>query len=316
MKEQAMEKLQYLLNTCELEFSAEEFLTKMVLFGFGFGFGLALIFFNYSMEFFVWTFFGVFLVFEAMIYSLLIVTVNSKIALIEEILPDFLNIVASNIRSGFTHDRALLLSAKNEFGPLTKEINRAAKELVAGKQLTDALIDMTGRIKSETFSKTMRLIVQGLNSGGNFAELLESTALDIRRFGAIRKEIAATVMVYQLFLFGAAAIGAPLLYGVANFLIKIVANMRERIGTQITPEAGTYLPFFKQGVSISPGTVFLFSIIAIIVTAFFSSLAGGVISKGKESEGLQYVPILVAVSLGLFFAIGFLLENLITGITA
>ncbi len=314
IEKRIMKEVRMLLNLCDLDYDPADFIIKMLIYGLGFAIGVGLIFFNYSIDIAFLAGEVTFFVFEIFIFALLIVTANRRTAVIEETLPDFLGIMASNIRSGITYDRALLLSARKEFGPLAKEIDKAAKETIAGKPLTEALMDMTNRIRSEIFSKTIRLIVEGVNSGGKLADLLENTALDIRRFSAIRKEVSATVLIYQLFMFAAAAVGAPLLYAVANFLIKIVSTMRQKIGVNITAEASAQLPFFKATSVVSPELIFLFSIFAIVITAFFGALAAGVISRGKESEGFSYIPILLIVSLGVFFIVGFLLETLLKGL--
>ena len=106
------------------------------------------------------------------------VMANKRVAVIEELLPDFLSIMSSNIRSGLTYDRALLLSARKEFGPLSKEVDRAAKEVISGKTLPDALMGMTTRVRSESFAKTMRLIVEGVRSGGKLADFAGGAAID------------------------------------------------------------------------------------------------------------------------------------------
>lgn len=303
-------EVQLLLNMCDLQYRARHFITQMLLYGLLVGIGVGLIFYDPgAVEISVGIGLVVFIVFEAGTYAILLLISNKRAAMIEGSLPDFLSIMASNVRSGLTPDRALLLSARKEFGPLAREIDRAAKETIVGKPITDALMGMTGRIRSEMFSKTMRLIVEGINSGGNTADLLENTALDIRRFGAIRKEVAATVLVYQLFMFAAVAFGAPLLYSVTTFLIKVISQTRERIGVDITAEAASSLSFFSSSTIISPELVFIFSLAAIGITTFFGSLTAGVISKGKESEGLPYLPILLLVALGLFFLTRFFLET-------
>jgi len=272
-----------------------------------------IIFFNYSFSFSFFIGACVFLAFEASVYGLLVVTSAKRIAAIEESLPDFLSMMASHIRSGLTYDRALLMSARKEFGPLSKEINRAARETMTGTPLADAMLGMTGRIRSETFTKTMKLIVEGYSSGGNLAELMENTSLDMRRFGSTRKEIAATVLVYRLFMFSAACIGAPLLYAVATFLIKIISQTKAKMNINSFDASQAGLPLLGGASSLSPETVFWFSIIAIAIGAFFSALAAGVISKGKESEGMPYVPLLLAVSIGAFLLITYLLEALMGG---
>lgn len=302
-----------LLVSCDLEFDAHEFVKRMLLYGFGIGVGIGLVFFNHSLSISFLMGAAAFLVFGVLVYSLLVVTSARRVAAIEEALPDFLSVMASHIRSGLTYDRALLLSARKEFGPLSKEVNKAAKETMTGKPFGEAMLDMAVKVRSETFMKTMKLIVEGFNSGGNLAQLLENTSLDMRRFSSTRREISATVLVYRLFMFAAACIGAPLLYAVATFLIKVITQTKAKMNINSLDAGQAGLPMLGGASSLSPESVFLFSLLAIAIGAFFSALAAGVISKGKESEGFAYVPLLLAVSIGAFLLITFLLDALMGG---
>lgn len=240
----------------------------------------------------------------------LLVRANKRAEEIEDMLPNFLSMMASNIRSGVTYDRALLLSTRKEFGPLSKEIDRAARQTVGGKPLSDALMEMALRSRSETFAKTMRLIVEGTKAGGNLAEMLENTAIDIRKAASLKKDISATILIYKLFIFIAAVFGAPLLYSLTTFLLEVFAGIRGRAAGISGP--GTDLPFIMQGgTGISGETFFWFSIVAISMTAFFSSMAAGVISKGKESEGFRDVIWAIPLSLGIFFLVKIAFQSML-----
>jgi len=302
-----------LLYACNFEFDARAFILRIFVYGLGFGVGGGLITCAYDPGLALFVGIGIFVGFEALIYGILLVGANKSIAMINEMLPDFLTLMASNLRSGLTPDRALLLSARKEFGPLTIEIDRTAKETMTGTPFPEAFMRMGRRIDSEIFAKTVRLIVEGVKSGGNLADLLDNTALDIRRFSAIRKEVAATVLIYSLFIFAAAGFGGPALYAISNLLIGVISEMKAEMG-DLGAEASNYLPLFKGSSVIDPTLVFTYSILAIFVTAVFGALAAGVVSKGSESGGLPYIPILLGISFLVFFSVswilGIVLENL------
>jgi archaellum biogenesis protein FlaJ (TadC family) len=302
------EYVRMLLISCDFEYDPDKFVMKMLAYGLGLGLAVGLIFFNYSLVISAAAAFIFLFGFEFAIFGMMIMAANKRIEMIESALPDFLSMMASNIRSGLTYDRALLLSARKEFGPLAKEIDLAAKETLTGKPLSEAFMDITKRTNSEVLAKTIRLIVEGINSGGNLADLLETTSLDIRRFGAIRKEVAATVLIYQLFMLAAAAVGAPIIYAVTTFLVGVITSTKAKI-TATATEGASYLPFFKTGAStLTPDMIFWFSLAALLLTSFFGALAIGVISKGKESEGIPYFPLMLFVSYGIFFGTKFALE--------
>jgi len=309
---------QRLLNNCDIDMKAEVFLLNIVLGGIAFSIGASIILhgvlgYPQLLSFIAGV--ALFMVFLGIFYGILAIGAAKRAEEIEAVLPDFLSLMSSNLRSGLTPDRAFILSVRSEFGPLEKEIDTAAKEIVSGKSFTVAFRDMAKRTESEIFAKSVRLIIEGVRSGGNLAELLENTALDIRRFSAVRKEISAIVRVYELFIIAAATIGAPLLYGVASFLIDIISEMKTKmnLGDAMAATA-SYMPIFGGSAdAVSPEVVFQFSIAALVITSFFGALTAGVISKGRESSGYIYIPLMLTLALGMFFLTKFALETLLKG---
>ena len=89
-----------------------------------------------------------FVLIEIIVYLWFLLHIDQKASFIERILPDSMQLMASNLRAGFTTDRALLLSARPEFGPLQDELNTVGKEIATGKEMTLALIGMSNKIKS------------------------------------------------------------------------------------------------------------------------------------------------------------------------
>jgi len=304
-------RVRMLLDEADVDMEHYAFIDRVILLGLvaALLFGLPAYYFVSPVAGYAAAELGFILVF-ALAYGWLIMKANKRMAMMEEMLPNFLSMMASNIRSGVTYDRALLLSSRKEFGPLAREIERSAKQTVAGKPLTDALMDMTRRTRSETFAKTMRLIVEGTKAGGDLAEMLEITAIDLRKSYSLRKEIAATILVYRLFIFVAATIGAPLLYSLTGFLINIFTQIRAGTGSVAVSGASQYLPLHTGGEIVSAELFFWYSIIAIGMTVFLSTLASGVMSKGKESEGLPELGWSAAIAFGVFFGVKAVFEIL------
>jgi flagellar protein FlaJ len=307
-------KMQVMLNAAGTEEKAQTYFIKYLIIGIFLAVVGAFVIYSYvSDAAAVGGGIAIFLGFEGVVYGGLIRKARKRVNEMEDMLPDFLTLMASNIRSGLTPDRALLLSTRREFGPLTEEIDKAAKATLTGTPFTEAFMEMSHRFNSEMLSKTVRLIVEGSRSGGSLADLLDNTALDIQRFASIRKEVSATVLVYMLFMFAAAAIGAPLLYAVSTMLIEVITEMKSEI-TVSTEDVSAYMPLIQGSTVISPELVFWFALFAIFIGAFFGSLAAGVISKGRESAGLGYIPTMIIISFAVFFLSKLLLESLLGGL--
>ena len=59
-------------------------------------------------------------------------------------------------------------------------------------------------------------------------------------------------------------------------------------------------------VSIDPEFLILYALISLAVTSFFGGLVIGVIKDGSEKQGIRYVPILMALSIALFYSTRFI----------
>ena len=255
---------------------------------------------------------------QLVMYSNLYLGANSRGGKVEDVLPDFLSLMASNIRSGLTPDKALVVSARDEFGPLTLAINRAAKESITGMPLDEVMIGMTYQIKSNVLEKTMTQIVEGMHSGGDLSELLEKTALDIRKFRSVKKEVNSIILNYELFIIAAITFGAPMLYGVSTFLVEIMLIIKSKIGagSDAASQLSGSVGIFKGKLLFTPAGVQLFSILAISLTIFFGCMAVGVMSSGRRMDGLKYFPILALIGLGLLFGVHFGLSTVLGGMLA
>jgi len=251
-------------------------------------------------------------IFEIM---LLVLNADKKAKFIEGILPDALQLMASNLRAGLTVDRALLLSMRPEFGPLKDEINLVGKKINAGMEVTRALIEMTQRVKSKKLEKSMLLITSGLKSGGELASLLEQTAEDLLNQNLVDKKIRASVGMYVMFIFVAICIGAPVLFGLSSYLVEILTSTLKNISVPNVETLGKLkLPFAVPKISISSEFLKMYIVVFLIATAFFGSLLIGLIKKGNEKEGFKYIIPILLISVLLFFFVRFIVSSLLGGL--
>ncbi len=247
------------------------------------------------------------------IIAYLVLSADSRARFVEDLLPDALQLMASNLRAGMTIDRALLLAARPEFGQFQEEINRLGKEIATGKEFESALMDLGKRYRSEKLQKTVQLIVSGVASGGSIADLLEQTAGNLRQQRLTEQRIRANVLVYVIFIFSAIGFGAPMLFSLSSFLIEVVTDIFSKI--QLPPTTvSAQLPLAFTKISISPKFVNTYTITSLILTSIMGSLILGLISRGKEKEGLKFLPILIMLTVSLFFLIKFLIRNLLGGL--
>src|SRR3989344_638015 len=250
-----------------------------------------------------------FLGIETTLYMWLNLKVNKKIKEIEKALPDALQLMSSNLRAGLTPDKAFLLAARPEFGVFKDEINRVGREITVGKTLEMSLINMSQRINSEKIEKVVLLIISGIKSGGELADLLEETARNTRNQDLMEQKIKSSVLSYVIFIFAAVAFGAPILFGLSSFLVEVLKQVFSQI--DIPASAAVNIPIKISKISISTDFIVTYSIVSLVATSILSSLLIGGIVKGRGKEGFKYIPIMILITLVMFFTCRSLISGLL-----
>lgn len=267
----------------------------------------------YSVSF--WTIsLPAFLVLYFGLYMWLLVYADKKAKFIEEVLPDALQLMATNLKSGFTTDKAFLLSARPEFGPLKEEIDLVGKEIIIGKPIEEALNGITKRVRSDKLDHSIDLILSGIKSGGRLADLLQQTANELKNQALVDKKVRTSVNMYVIFIFVAVAFGAPLLLGLSTFLVEVLTSTlgSVQLPTQVAQKFA--VPIGIKAISVSVDFIFRYALITLITTAIFGSFIVGLIKKGREKDGIKLLPVLILASLALFFFIRFAAKNLTGGL--
>lgn len=289
-----------LMKYCDIDMNPDRFIGMVVTLGLVTSFivfvGLA-IFLSYPINLLFILFLLSFALVEIIGYLWLLLRADAKGKLVEDILPDALLLMSMNIKSGMTTDRALVMSARYEFGPLAKELGRAGKQILAGKEIRYALIDMTTRIKSPLFDRTMRLIVEGIESGGELSSLLRQTAEDIQNTKLVSSEVRSNLLMYAIFIFFAIGFGSPLLFGISTYLVGSIGSQFSAIQMSETSQ-------FSMGLmNVKPDFLVTFALIELAITSIFGGLIIGVIKGGNEKTGIKFIPILIAISFTVFFIV-------------
>ncbi len=248
-------------------------------------------------------------------YLLLALSAESRAQKIEEVLPEALQIISANIRSGMTLENAIWGSARSEFGPLKDEIKRVSSDTFSGVPIDRALRKMSDRVKSTILERAVKLIYEGISLGGEMAPLLEAVSLDIRNIQLLRKEISTSTLTYAIFIVFAGVIAAPLLFSVSTFYSEINAGIMEkqyqrsaggtsldtaaqRAGVAGLPGIGTRSKPSED--AITPQDVYWFALASIILTSLCAGLLVGLVQTGKAVNGIKYSPFFIILSLALF----------------
>jgi pilus assembly protein TadC len=263
----------------------------------------------YKWEFFIF-FASTSLILFTAVYSYLVLRAEGRGRFVERMLPDFLKLMSSNLRSGLSVDAALMHSVRPEFGFFKTEVHLMAGMVISGDSFEEALIKLSKRIRSDSLEITIDLITQGMHSGGELSSSLSRIADILSDREYIRGEIRAGVQMYVTLIMFAVVVGTPLLFSISTFLVEVLQRMSAAIDVpQATSQIAsskvmslrpTKMPFSLRAINV-------FATISILSSTFMGSLIIGLISSGNWRRGLKYAPLFCSISLGLFFLIRMLL---------
>jgi len=231
---------------------------------------------------------------------------------IEDVLPDFLQLTASNIKAGLTIDKALWYAVRPRFGVLAKEIETVAKETMSGKDLKDALRDFVAKYNSPVLKRAISLLIEGIEAGGEIGELLTKIAANIQETKIMKQEMAANVTTYVIFISFASVIAAPFLFALSGVLIQVIQGLGSTFGaTGATASIGMGISFTGTGIKYSDFRIF--AVVTLIMTSFFSSAIIATIKKGDIKSGFKNIPIFIISSLSIYLVAQLILDNM-TGV--
>lgn len=236
---------------------------------------------------------------------------TARIKKLEEIFPEFLQLMSSNLRAGMTIDRSMLLSARPEFAPLDSEILQTGRDIATGKDIERALLDLSKRVGSDRIHRTILLIISGIRAGGDIAILLEETAVGIRERTFVEKKAASNVLMYIIFIFMAVAIFSPFLFSLSTILVEVLTSI---LGQIPDIDVSSNMPFTLSKISVSATFVKYFSLSFMITIAFFASLVLGLVGKGEEKQGLRYLPVMIIISIIIFYLSRLVISSVLSGL--
>ena len=246
----------------------------------------------------------VFAVILFILWVIFYITVDLKIFKrkgdIEDVLPDYLQLTASNIKAGMTIDRALWYAVRPRFGVLAKEIETVAKETMRGEDLKTALRKFSDKYDSVLLKRSIRLLIEGLEAGGEIGDLLNKIAINVQENKLMRKEMSANVTTYIIFIAFSTVLAAPVLFALAGILIQVISNLGSTLGDTglAAATSGFAIGFSGSGINFNDFRIFV--IVSLIVTSFFSAIIISTIKSGNAKSGFRFIPIFIVVTVALF----------------
>ncbi|GIU69866.1 MAG: hypothetical protein KatS3mg002_1102 [Candidatus Woesearchaeota archaeon] len=229
---------------------------------------------------------------------------------LEEVWPEYLQLVVSNINAGMLIDVALWSAVKPKYNVLAKEIEQVAKQTLTGKELSEALTEFAEKYDSVMVQRTISLLIEGMESGGKIATLLNKISLDIQDTKIMRKEMSASVTTYAIFISFATVVAAPFLFALSTQLLLIIQTIIGKVSQSSTTTS--LISLSADAVKLSDFKIFAYTMLAI--TSFMSACLVGSIRRGSIKDGLKFIPLFVIGTILIYYVSSIILASFFSNI--
>jgi pilus assembly protein TadC len=231
------------------------------------------------------------------LYFNLTIKIFKRTKEIETILPEYLQMVSSNLKGGLSFENSLWTAINPEFSIVAKEITIVSKKVMTGNDLTEALLEFTEKYDSPLLKRSFGLIIGEVESGGQIAFIVDKVIDNIRKTRVLKEEMAASTLTYMIFIGAIVILIAPGLFALSYHLLNIMNGF----SSQMSSNAVQGLPINLGAGSLNLPDYRLFSVLAILLIALFSSILISIIQTGDVRGGLKYIPAFMLSSVFFYF---------------
>jgi pilus assembly protein TadC len=232
----------------------------------------------------------------------------------EDVLPDFLQVVSSNLKGGMSFEKALWAGINPRFSVLSEEIAIAAKKVMTGEEMSVALGEFVEKYESANLRRTFDLILSELEGGGKISDVMDKIIENLKEIKALKEEMTAAALTYVIFITSVVIIISPALFALSYQLLIIMGGFAAKIGGTMPSSGIPNMPINFSSFSMDPILFKNFSYASLVVIAVFSSMIVSLIQKGSIKGGVKFIPIFVILSLVCYTLFMSILTSVFSGI--
>jgi archaeal flagellar protein FlaJ len=206
---------------------------------------------------------------------------------------EFIRNVVGAVKSGVSVPQAIINISDKDYGALTPYVKKLNNQIELGIPLKDALITYSNDTNNGVIKRSVAIIIEAEESGGNIEDVLESvggSVIDVKKMKAERKasvysQVVQGYIVYFVFI----AIMLVL-------QVKLFPKLKEFAGGGglLSSGLGGIVQLGETTGTMDLDLIFFF---LIIIQGFFAGIMIGKFSEGTLKNGLVHSLIMVTLAI-------------------
>ena len=214
---------------------------------------------------------------------------------------EFLLDLAEYWKVGLSMTMAISTIAEGEYGALNKQVKKMATQISWGVAFNDVLKNFTEDIPTRIVARSISLVLEANKAGGKISDVLVTAAKDAAEIKWLQKERQKGVFMYVVIIYLSYVVYiAVIAILVAVFLPPII-----EASVAMAKSGGGGFGGMKVRQLDKQKLVFIFYC-SVIIQALGNGMMAGVMGRGKISQGLIHVWVMMILAELLFgLGIGF-----------
>jgi len=219
---------------------------------------------------------------------------NKRQKEIEEKFLEFIRSLVGTVKSGVSIPKGIISISEENYGALTPYVTKLARQIEWGIPIHTALITFANDTENKVIKRSVSIIIEADESGGDIEDILESVSLSVVNIKKMKEERRSSIFsqIVQGYIVFFVFIGIMLLLQLWLFpqLQNALNINQEEVDFSTTIALGS---FFQKGTTTNLDFIF-FSL--ILIQGFFAGIMIGKFSEGSLKQGLIHSIILMTIA--------------------
>lgn len=202
-------------------------------------------------------------------------------------LPDLIRDIADSQKTGMSFMKSIEHSARLNYGPLSKELNKTVGQITWGMPYDEALSQLAKRVDTPLAHRTTALLNEVGRSGGRLAEILDDIYNHIKEVQDLERDRKRQIGPYIMVIYAS--------FGIYLFVVFILFST---FFEQIKEVIKTGSPFLS---GVNPATYHLWFFHMSAIQSMMGGMVAGKMGEGSMSAGIKHMLLLLVISMVLFW---------------